>query len=131
MTDDDRRLREAFQRQRAAEHARAPGFPGVLEGRRVRRPRSLAVPALAVVVCAGLLVLGVSIQRTASRGADLELARQVMSWRSTTGFLLPAAVPGLAFPMSRIDEAPAGSPLKILDHGGALGPPITGRSPRS
>ena len=131
MTDDERRLREAFQTQRAVEHARAPGFRSVLEGRPAPKPRSLALPAMGAVVFAGLVVLGVSIRRSESRGEELELARQVMSWRSPTEFLLPAPVPGLAFPMSRIDEAPAGSPLKVLDLGGAFGPPITGRNPRS
>lgn len=130
MTDDERLLREAFQAQRGMERARATGFRSVLEGRRAPGRRSLPVPVLGVVVTA-LAVLGLAIRRSEARRSDLELARQVMQWRSPTEFLLPAAVPGLAPMVSRIDEAPAGSPLKALDQGGALAPPLTGRSPRS
>jgi hypothetical protein len=131
MTDDEHRLREAFQAQRAVERARAPGFRRVLEGRARRRHRTSAVPALVVVATAGLVVLTVSIRRSETRRAELELARQVMNWRSPTEFLLPASVPGLLPAVPRIDEAPAGSPLKALDPGGALGPPNPTRSPRS
>jgi len=129
MIDDERRMREAFQIQRAVERARAPDFRGVLEGRPARRPRSLALPVLAVAVFTGLVVLGVSIRRAESRREELELARQVMSWHSPTEFLLPTSVPGLTARDFRIGEAPTGSPLKVLDQGGALGPPITPRSP--
>jgi hypothetical protein len=131
VTDDERRLREAFQTQRAVERARSPGFGSVLKGRPAPTHRSFVVPTLGGVVFAGLVVLGVSIRRAEARRAELELARQVMSWRGPTEFLLPAAVPGLLPSVPRIDEAPAGSPLKALDNGGALGPPITARSPRS
>ena len=130
MTDDERRLREVFQAHREVERLRAPGFRSIVTGRSGRRPRSV-IPALVVVAMAGLMVLTLSIRNSKARQADLELARQVMSWRSPTEFLLPASAPGLAAPGSRIDEAPAGSPLKALDKGGALGPPITARSPRS
>lgn len=130
MTDDERLLREAFRAQRVVERAGAPGFRSVLEGRRARGRRSLPVPVLGVVVTA-LAVLGLAVRRSEARRSELELARQVMQWRSPTEFLLPAAVPGLAPLVSRIDEAPAGSPLKALDQGGALAPPLTARSPRS
>ncbi|HJR35694.1 MAG TPA: hypothetical protein VJ817_12135, partial [Gemmatimonadales bacterium] len=78
-----------------------------------------------------LVVMAASFRRSGTRRAELELARQVMSWRSPTEFLLPDPVPGLAPEVSRIDEAPAGSPLKSLDTGGAFGPSTTARSPRS
>jgi hypothetical protein len=128
MIDDERRLREAFQAHREVERLQAPGFRSIVTGRSGRRPRSV-IPALVVVAMAGLIVLTLSIRKSEARRAELELARQVMSWRSPTEFLLPASVPGLAAPGFRIDEAPAGSPLKVLDQGGALGPPITPRSP--
>lgn len=131
MTDDERRLREAFQAQREVDRAQVPGFRSIVNGRSGQRPRSSAMPVLAIVLMAGLIVLTVSIRKSGARQAEIELARQVMSWRSPTEFLLPASVPGLAPSVSRIDEAPAGSPLKALDRGGAFGPPITVRSPRS
>ena len=61
----------------------------------------------------------------------IELARQVMAWRSPTDFLLPAPMPGLLSSVPRIGEAPAGSPLQALDPGRVLGPPVLPRSPRS
>ena len=130
MRDDERRLREAFQAHREVERLQAPGFRRIIAGRSGRRARSV-IPVLVVVALASLMVLTLSIRKSKARQAELELARQVMSWRSPTEFLLPASVPGLAAPGSRIDEAPSGSPLKVLDKGGALGPPITARSPRS
>lgn len=128
MIDDERRLREAFQAQREVERLQAPGFRSIVTGRSGRRPRS-AIPALVVVAMAGLIVLTLSIRKSEVRQAEIELARQVMSWRSPTEFLLPASVAGLGAPDFRIDKAPAGSPLKVLDQGGAFGPPITPRSP--
>ena len=131
MTGDDGRLREMFQTQRAMERGRAPDFPAARRGRPAPAPRSSTVPALAIVILASLVVMAVSLRRSETRRAELELARQVMSWRSPTEFLLPDPVPGLVPMVSRIDEAPAGSPLKSLDTGGAFGPPATARSPRS
>src|SRR6185503_11429529 len=112
VTDDDRRLREAFEIQRAGERTRTPGFRGVLDRPPKRGPGFPAVSALVVAVILGLAVLIVSIRRADARGEELELARQVMSWRSPTEFLLPVSVPGLLPGVPRIDEAPPGSPLK-------------------
>jgi len=131
MTDDEPRLRETFQVQRARERARAPAFRDVLQGRPGPGHRSPAIPAFLAVAIAGLVLLLVSLGRTHARRAEAELAREVMSWRSPTEFLLPAWVPGLLPSVLRLDEAPPGSPLKALDHGGAFGPPNNSRSPRS
>lgn len=131
MTDDEGRLREAFHAQRAVERAGAPGFHRVLAGRRVAGYPVFALPALGAALIAVLLILSISFRRSRTLRAELEVARQVMSWHGPTDFLLPEPLPGLGFPAPRIDESPAGSPLKALDRGGALGSPITPRRPRS
>jgi hypothetical protein len=131
--NDDRRLHEAFQASRAAERANAPPFGRVVAGRaRGAGRRRGVVPGL--IVLGALAAVMVAMLFRAGRSdpvLELELARQVMAWRSPTDFLLPASVPGLLSSVPRIGEAPAGSPLRALDPGSLLGPPILPRSPRS
>ncbi len=130
--NDDQRLHDAFQASRVAERAEAPPFARVLAGRRPK-PRRDAAPAL-IAAGMALVLLTVAILsrgRGPNPAGDLELARQVMAWRSPTDFLLPASAPGLLSSVPRIGEAPAGSPLQALDPGGTLGPPVLSRSPRS
>lgn len=131
MTHDDSDLREAFRAARAAERASATPFRRVLEGR-AGRPRKLSrVPGL-LLVGGALAVAGVVLfGRPEAPVSELDLARQVMAWRSHTDFLLPANAAGLLSFVPRIGEAPAGSPLQALDPGGILGPPVLPRSPRS
>lgn len=131
MTDEDRELRAAFAAERAAERgSRMPDF-GFLR-RRPPKPRRSAM-ALPALVFTGLLlgVLLLSRLRSGDRQTDLELARDVMSWRAPTDFLLPTPDPALLAPAPRFDQSPEGSPLKALDRGGSLGPPPTPRSPGS
>ena len=134
--DDDRDLRDLFQAARRAEREAAPPFARVLAGRS-GRPMGAGAgrrPATRWLVAAGAVAAVLLVVAKAVRPpggvtpADLKLARAVSSWRSPTEFLL--RVPGaelLANP-PRLGEAPAGSPLKALDPGGPLGPPILERS---
>jgi len=131
---DDRQLHEAFQASRAAERAKAPPFGGVLTGRGPGAGRRRGVVPGLMVLGGALAALVVAMLFRSSRSdpvLELELARQVMAWRSPTDFLLPASVPGLLSSVPRIGEAPVGSPLRALDPGSELGPPILPRSPRS
>ncbi len=133
MTDDEHGLREAFQAQRAVERADAPPFGRVVAGR-VRgagRRRRLIPGLIAVGGAIAVLMIAILSRGQSDPARDLELARQVMTWRSPTDFLLPASVAGLLGSVPRIGEAPAGSPLQALDPGSELGPPILPRSPRS
>ncbi len=130
MSDDDQ-ITEAFQALRSAERAKTPPFGRVVAGRPRTRKRRLrlvsgvlAAGAAAVIVGLGLRLRGSDTTRT------MELARQVMAWRSRTDFLLPAE-PGLLSSIPRIGGAPDGSPLQTLDPGSPLGPPALPRSPRS
>jgi hypothetical protein len=132
MTDGDRDLHQAFQASRAAERAETPPFRRVLEGRPgTRRTRGPVRGLLVAGGAAALVVLMVLLGRPEAPASELELARRVMAWRSPTDFLLPADAPGLLSFVPRMGEAPAGSPLRALDPGGVLGPPILPRSPRS
>jgi hypothetical protein len=129
---DDQRLHEAFQATRAAERAAVPPFGRVLAGRARRRgPRGLVSGLLATGGAIAVVLIAVWFRGRSNPAQELELARQVMAWKSPTDFLLPAAVPGLLSSVPRIGEAPAGSPLQALDPGSVLGPPILSRSPRS
>ena len=129
--NDDQHLHEAFQASRAAERADAPPFRRVMTGRAPAGRRSM-IPALLVIGGAITVVVATIVLRSGPDPAqDLELARQVMAWRSPTDFLLPATVPGLLSTVPRIGEAPAGSPFQALDPGNVLGPPVLPRSPRS
>ncbi len=131
--NDEHRLHEAFQASRASERAEAPLFGRVVAGRAGGPPRRRRVVSglLALGGALALLVLAIRTRGRAEPARDLELAREVMAWRSATDFLLPASMPGLFSPVPRLGEAPAGSPLRALDPGSALGPPVLPRSPRS
>ena len=130
MTEEDRELRAAFAAERAEERGRTPDFGHPLRRPPTPRHSLLALPAL---VLAGLL-LGVLLLprlRSGVRQSDLELAREIMSWRAPTDVLLPPPDPALFGPAGRFDESPEGSPLKALDRGGSLEPAPTPRSPGS
>lgn len=130
--NDDQRLHEAFQASRVSERGDAPPFGRVVagRGRSTGRRRGLAPGLLAAGVIAVLLI-AIRLRNPSAPARDLEMARQVMAWRSATDFLLPASAPGLLSSVPRIGTAPAGSPLQALDPGSALGPPVLPRSPRS
>jgi hypothetical protein len=129
--NEDQRLHEAFQASRAAARAHTPPFGRVMTGRAPAGRRRVR-PALLAIGGALTVVVGAIVLRSGPDPAqDLELARQVMAWRSPTDFLLPATVPGLLSTVPRIGEAPAGSPFQALDPGNVLGPPILPRRPRS
>lgn len=130
--NDDRRLHDAFQSQRAAERGAAPPFGRVLARPGPKRRRG-AIPALLAIGGAAALLVAAVVSRGRGSGSarELEMARQVMAWRSPTDFLLPAPAPGLFSSVPRIGQAPAGSPLQALDPGSPLGPPVLPRSPRS
>ncbi len=131
--NDDHRLQEAFQASRASERADAPPFGRVMAGRvrRAGRRRGLVPGLIAVGGAIAMLMIAILSRTHSDPALDLELARQVMAWRSRTDFLLPASVPGLLSSVPRIGEASAGSPLQALDPGSVLGPPVLPRSPRS
>ena len=123
--DDDRDLRDAFRAAREAERHDAPPFARVL----ARRPRPRNT-ALGWVLAAGVTAAGVVLVSKAVRSPKgppdaLELARQVSSWRSPTEFLLQVSGAELLANPPRLGEGPAGSPLRALDPGGPLGPPVT------
>jgi hypothetical protein len=130
MNDD--RIREIFQASRLSERADVPPFGRVVAGRlRAGRRRGLVPGLIAAGGAVAVLAIVLLSRNHSDPSADLELARQVMAWRSATDFLLPASVPGLLSQVPRIGEGPAGSPLQALDPGNVLGPPALPRSPRS
>lgn len=131
MTDDDRDLHQAFQASRAAERAGTPPFRRGMEGRAHRAGRRRVPGLLALGGVIAILLLAVFSHRSGNGEADLELAQRVMAWRSPTDFLLPPSLSALLSSVPRIGEAPAGSPLQVLDPGSPLGPAILPRSPRS
>jgi hypothetical protein len=124
-------LHDAFQASRASERSSVPPFGRVVAGRVGRRRGRLGLVS-GLVATGGViaaLLIALRTRANSDTGPVLELARQVMAWKSSTDFLLPA--PGLLGSVPRIGEAPAGSPLQALDPGSALGPPVIPRSPRS
>lgn len=127
--NDDLRLREAFRATRASERADAPPFGRVLAGRIQRRRQRLLPSLLGLGAAIALLFIAIRSLGRPDPAPDLELARQVMVWRSVTDFLLPASAPGLLSTVPRIGVALPGSPLQVLDPGGVLGPPVLPRSP--
>jgi hypothetical protein len=127
---DDQKLHEAFQAARASERADTPPFGRVMAGR-ARRRRGLVPGLIAIGGAIAVLTIMILSRSHSDPAGELELARQVMAWRSPTDFLLPAPMPGLLSSVPRIGHAPAGSPLQALDPGSVLGPPVLPRSPRS
>lgn len=129
--NEDQKLHDAFQASRAAERSSVPPFGRVVAGRAGRRKGRLGVVSGLLATAGVIAALLIAVRARA--GSDtvpvLELARQVMAWKSGTDFLLPAT--GLLGSVPRLGEAPAGSPLQALDPGSALGPPVISRSPRS
>jgi hypothetical protein len=125
--DDD--LHAEFQAERAAEHSRVPTYIDVAAGRPpLRRPahrvRWLVLSgALATVVGGWWFADGPRSAR------ELELARRVMVSSSPTAFLLQTPRLSLLDSIPRFGRSVPGSPLRALDPGGPLGPPLT-RSPR-
>ncbi len=130
MNDDQ--LREIFRASRASEHRATPPFARVLAAPAKRKPGrgALVGGLLAAGSAAAVLVIALSARTPSDSVRDLEMAHQVMAWRSSTDFLLPAASDFL-ISVPRIGVAPYGSPLQSLDPGSALGPPALSRSPRS
>jgi hypothetical protein len=128
--NDDPGLHEIFQAERAAQRAGVPPFARVRAGRVRRRSRRLIPGLLAAGGALAALAIALRVHARSEPMRDLELARQVMAWRSNTDFLLPAS-PGLLTSVPRIGHAPSGSPLEALDPGSPLGPPELPRSPRS
>ena len=94
-------------------------------------PPGRAVQRRALGAAGALVVALVLLRRPEGSAEELELARRVMAWRSSTDFLLPDPGAGLLTSTPRFGVAPAGSPLQSLDPGGPLGPPVPPRSPRS
>ena len=129
--NDDRRLHGAFQAERVSERADTPPFGRVVAGRIRLASRGRRLVSGLIAVTGAIAVFIVLSRGQSNPGKDLELARNVMAWRSPTDFLLPASVPGLLTSVPRIGAAPAGSPLQALDPGSVLGPPELPRSPRS
>jgi len=132
---DDRDLRALFESARALERGAAPPFARVLAGRSSNpAPRRTALRWVALAGAAAAAVLAVARAIRSTGGptpADLELARQVSSWRSPTEFLLRVPGVDLLSAPPALGRAPAGSPLKALDPGGPLGPSIPhGSRPR-
>lgn len=130
MSEPDDDLQAAFQAERAAERRRAPSYPAVSAGRsrarrpRVRRARRLLLTGALVAVLAGI---GITLRIQATR--ELELARGVMAVKSPTAFLLITPDNSLLDSIPRFGRSVPGSPLRALDPGGPLGPPLE-RSPR-
>jgi hypothetical protein len=125
----DEDLHAAFQSERAVERGRVPPYAVVAAGRagvRQRRPRRirwlLVSGALATLVAGFWLVL----QAISAR--EIDLARRVMAGKSSTGFLLEGPSISLLDSIPRFGMSVPGSPLRALDPGGPLGPPLT-RSP--
>ena len=127
---DDHRLHEAFQASRALERVDTPPFGRVVAGRArsAGRRRGLVPGLIAVGGAIAMLTIAILSRSHPDPVGELELARQVMAWRSPTDFLLPAPMPGLLSSVPRIGEAPAGSPLQALDPGRVLGPPVLPRA---
>jgi hypothetical protein len=132
MTRDrcDEDLHAAFQAERVAERGRVPSYVDVAAGRgeprrrRARRIRWLLLSGALATVVAGFWLAG----RTRS-ARELELARRVMATSNPTGFLLETPHLSLLDSIPRFGMSVPGSPLRALDPGGPLGPPLTG-SPR-
>lgn len=129
--DVDRHLHAAFQAARATERARTPAFSRVVagrdpgSGRRVRAPAWLLAGA---ATAAGVILVLLLLPRSDSARDELELARRLMAWRSPTAFLLKTPETPLLDSVPRFGFSVPGSPLRALDPGGPLGPPLT-RSP--
>ncbi|HEV8599753.1 MAG TPA: hypothetical protein VGQ69_10365 [Gemmatimonadales bacterium] len=126
-------LRELFQAVRVAERPHAPPYALVAASRRagsgLRAPlRRSLLPAAAAA--AGLVLLWLLLRRSELAAGDLEMARRVMAWQSPTAFLLESSTTARLVAIPRIGASVPGSPLRALDPGGPLGPPLT-RSPRS
>ena len=125
--DDD--LRAAFQAKRAAEYSRIPSYIDVAAGRpSVRRPAH-RVRWLVLSGALATAVAGLWLADGARSARELELARRVMVSSSPTAFLLQTPRLSLVDSIPRFGTSVPGSPLRALDPGGPLGPPLT-RSPR-
>jgi len=124
--DDD--LHAAFQAERAAEHPRVPSYAMVARGKAKHRPapktRWLRLSGAVAVV-----VIGIALVLLSQSNRDIERARRVMEGESPTASLLPAPSVSLLDSIPRFGSSVLGSPLRSLDPGGPLGPPLS-RSPR-
>jgi hypothetical protein len=76
-----------------------------------------------------LLVAGARLWRAGVEHRELQLARQVMEWRSPTDALLALPLVGLPSRSPAPGVSPEGSPLGAFDPGAPLGPTSTVRSP--
>lgn len=126
----DPELHALFQAARAAEHDATPPFTRALTGRRPpASPRGR--PALAWSlggggVLAALLLVVLALRSRTPAGGDA--AHPLSEWRSPTAFLLPTPSPSVSF-IPRFERAVPGSPLRALDPGEPLGPPLLRSSP--
>lgn len=129
--DSERRMRAMLQEQRLRERASVPSFESVLRGGELRPRRVRPAPLLLALTAAGALLLMLIRTRAGALDAPLDMARQVMTWQAATDVLLPPTVSGLRVSELRLGASPNDSPLRVLDQGGALGPPATPRRPGS
>jgi len=126
--DDD--LHAPFQAERAAERRRAPTYIDVVVGRRsLPRRAARGVRWLLLSGALATVVGGFWLAGQARSARELELARRVMVSSSPTAFLLQVPRLSLVDSLPRLGKSVPGSPLRALDPGGPLGPPLT-RSPR-
>ncbi len=123
LPDDD--LRDAFQAARETERPDTPPFARVLAGRPRRRRTLIPWVLAAGAAAAGVLLVAKATRPDGGTAAELELARRVMETPSATGFLLKLPLAGLPSSAPVPGRSPEGSPLRVLDPGGPLGPPVT------
>ena len=126
----DPELHRRFQATRAGERPHAPPFARIRVGRNpARHPRHRRASGwllLGGVAATGLVVL---LARRAGRDPALEAARELIRWESPTAFLLRSPLPSMS-PISRFERAVPGSPLRALDPGEPLGPPLPRSAPQ-
>jgi hypothetical protein len=129
MSEPDDDLQAAFQAQRAAERRRAPSYPAGSGRSRARRPRAHRARRLLLTGALAAALGGIAITLRIQASRELELARGVMAVKSPTAFLLETPDNSLLDSIPRFGRSVPGSPLRALDPGGPLGPPLE-RSPR-
>jgi hypothetical protein len=122
--DDD--LHAAFQAERAVERGAVPPYAILAAGRPRRPARRVSRLLLAGAVAAASV--GIMLLRGASPHRQIDVARRMMVNESPTDFLLETVGSALLDSVPRFGMSVPGSPLRALDPGGPLGPPLT-RSP--
>ena len=100
-------------------------LPKTASRRPERRRAAIRWVVAAGAVAAVVLAVGRAIRPEAGVSqADIELARRVTAWKSPTAFLLDRPLAGLPSSAPVPGRSPDGSPLRVLDPGGPLGPPV-------